>query len=87
MTTLEKNLARVEVQEVPTVMMEALKGSGKYNNELDATFSNPHFRSATLGLIVRNVKITKYTDGKNELYFAGEGVNTKQWTGVSVMSA
>lgn len=86
MKTLEKNLAKINNQEVESFMMEALKGSGYYNNELDATMNNPHFKSATLGLIVRNVKITRYTDGKNELFFCGEGANIRQWTGLSILS-
>jgi hypothetical protein len=85
-TKLEQNLNRIICQEVPTVLMEMLKGDGKYNNEIDATMSNPHFKTATLGLIVRNVTITKYTDGVNELFFIGEGKEMKRWVGISVMT-
>ena len=67
-------------------MLEMLKGNNKFfNNEVDATLTNPHFKSRVLGLLARRVTVTMYTDGANSLLFIGEGVNVKLFQGVSVL--
>ena len=77
-------LKSIEVLEVPTQVLEMMKGDSKYyNNELDAELSNPHIKTAILGLLVRGVKLHIYHDGKNSLYYTGQGMNIKRYTGTS----
>ena len=80
----------METVTVPTAILEAMKvslGSNYYNNELDATISNPHIKRIIENLESRKVQMTNYTDGTNELIVVGEGVNQKHFTGTSILSA
>lgn len=73
---------------VPTQMLEILKdslGANYYNNQIDATMSNVHFKMRINSLASRGFKFTQYTDGKNELIVIGD-VNPKQYTGVSILT-
>jgi hypothetical protein len=81
-------LQQITVLEVPTKLLEMMKGDSKYyNNELDAELNNPHIKSAVLGLLARGVKFNIYHDGKNTLYYLGEGANMQRYTGTTMITS
>ncbi len=81
-------LNKIQTLTVDASFLEMIKGNIKYyNNQTDAMLTNPHFKSATLGLLVRNVEILEYTDGVNTLFFTKHSSNPspKHWNGSSVL--
>lgn len=75
---------------VPTEILEAMKigfGSKYFNNEIDATTSNVHIKMRVDKMIQRNMVVTSYTDGVNELIVVGEGMNQQHFTGTAIISA
>lgn len=79
-------LQEIEVLEVPTQLLEMMKGDSKYyNNELDAELSNPYIKTAVLGLLARGVKFHIYHDGENTLYYLKAGANIQRYTGTSIL--
>ena len=75
---------------VPTALLEAMKigfGSKYFNNQIDATMSNVHIKMRIEKMMQRNMNITSYTDGVNELIVVGEGMNQQHFTGTAIISA
>jgi len=79
-------LNTIEVLEVPTSVLQMMKGKDKYyNNDLDAEISNPHIKTAILGLLSRGLTFHIYHDNKNILYYVKNGVNIQRYTGTSIL--